>query len=135
MDSIKIRPLKIADAKRVIDLILKAAKKSGSRITEVLSGEKSSDTPKGDIEAARIALGFSVLQELYESVTDDLLAWFADLCGVSVDQYMELPINTTLDVMEYLIEGEENERFFTRVFQLVNKMKAFGEKLKGNSAK
>jgi len=127
-DSIKIRPLKNSDMFTVVGLLKKSIKISGSRLKEIFTSSMSApsgpESQDAGLDSGRsIELGIMVLTELYDTVVEDLQSWFASLVGKSLDEYMELSPQTTLDIIEQLITGEDSKRFFSRALQLSNQMK------------
>jgi hypothetical protein len=125
--SVKIRKLKNADMFLVIGLLEKAIKVSGSSLKNMFVSATESATSSDAGEAApateRMAeVGLMVLSELYKTVVDDLQAWFASLLNISTAEYLDLPPDTTLDIIEQLTNGEDSRRFFSRALQLSKTM-------------
>jgi len=127
VEIVKIRKLKNADMFLVIGLLEKAIKVSGSNLknmfvaaTEPATANEAGEAPQPTERMAEI--GLMVLSELYNTVVDDLQAWFASLINVSTSEYLDLPPDTTLDIIEQLTSGEDSRRFFSRALQLSKTM-------------
>lgn len=130
----RIRELKNKDIFTVINMLKKAVKVIGPELANIISS--SSEPIKDAVKEERIGLQLLnlILDVLFDNVQDDLKAWFADLLGVTVDEYMELPLSTTEDVIEYLIESQESTSFFTRAWQLYKRMSGFGSRFTNASS-
>lgn len=86
------------------------------------------DSPKeGEAKDPTIRLGFIVLTKLFDNLFDDFVKWIASLLGMPYEEYLELPPESTLDIIDQLVEGEDSKRFFKRAWELSRKMQAFGK--------
>jgi len=113
MDKVVIRKLKTSDLFTVTGLLKKVAK---SGLSEMIVAESKSDSKIID---SPIKIGLLVLTVLYDNVVDDLILWFASLCNVTKEEYMESDVNTTLDIIDYLSTNEDCKSFFLRASDLV----------------
>ena len=126
-EGVKIRALTNEDFFTVVDMLMKLGSDAGRDVTSLISSKKKADsgqerTPEEE-ERETIFLGLTVIQTCYKHVKDDLIKWFASLCGKSVKEYLALPPETSLQVMEYLAEAQEARSFFTRAWRLFKKIK------------
>ena len=124
-----IRPLKTADVFTVIGMFKKIGK---TRLSDIFTSDFTEATTAGKKPEVgqSIQLGIMVLTELYDNVIGDLQAWFADLLGKTVEEYMEMPADTTIDIIDQLVESEDANGFFSRALQLYKKMSTFGNRSK-----
>ena len=66
-------------------------------------------------KATVLETGIRTLQEVFENlhqVEDEVTAWFADLIGVSLEEYQEMPLETTLGIIKQLKENKNIKNFF-----------------------
>lgn len=120
----KIRPLKTADVFTVIGMLKKIG---NTKLTNLLVSDETS-TKKGKPNPNQsIQLGIMVLTELYDNVITDLQNWFASLIGKEYKEYMDMPPETTLDIIDELVNGEEAKGFFSRALQLYRKINKSGK--------
>ncbi|GAG36868.1 unnamed protein product, partial [marine sediment metagenome] len=69
-----------------------------------------------------VQLGIMVLTELYDNVIGDLQAWFASLINKTVEEYMDMPAETTLDIIDFLVDDRDAKSFFSHALQLYKKI-------------
>ena len=62
-----------------------------------------------------------VLDVCYRNSLPELQAWFADLIGRTVDEYLDGPIEWTGQIMESVAESEGSRDFFSRALRLVKR--------------
>lgn len=121
----EIRPLKTADLFTVIGMFKKIGK---TRLTDLFTSDiTATKTDKPDAGQS-IQLGIMVLTELYDNVIGELQAWFASLIGKTFDEYMELPPETTLDIIDKLVDSNETKGFFSHALRLYKKMNSSGSR-------
>ena len=132
---VNIRPLTNADLFTVIGMLKKIGDTTGSKLTGLFTSATGDAPKKGKETAEDLAtrIGFMVLGELYENLVGDLKAWFASLCNVTIDEYLAMPPETTIDIIEQLTESENTQHFFSRALALSKKMSAFGSRFSGKS--
>ena len=114
-----IRPLKTADVFVVIGMLKKI---SNTRLTSLFVADPmATKKEKPDVNQS-VQLGIMVLTELYDSVIGELQNWFASLIGRTIDEYMDMPPETTIDIIDQLVDSEESKGFFSRALQLYKKI-------------
>jgi len=118
--SVAIRTITVRDRKTVTQLFKKVIKVAGDSTLSTLissenkaSGEQSAEERVGET-VVKIAL--DVLTKSIDILDEDITAWFADLIGVSVDEYESMPINTESDIFNQLRTAPEAAAFFTTCF-------------------
>jgi hypothetical protein len=118
----EIRQLKTSDVFTVIGMLKKI---SNTKLSNLFVSDTESKEEKSD-DNQSVQLGIMVLTELYENVIGDLQEWFASLINKTVEEYMEMPVNTTLDIIDFLVEDPGAKGFFSRALQLYKKIKPSG---------
>lgn len=119
----KLRPLKTADVFTVIGMFKKIGntKLANIFVSDATATKKEKPDPNKSIQ-----LGIMVLTELYDNVIGDLQTWFASLIDKSLNEYMDMPPETTLDIIDELVNSEESKGFFSRALQLYKKINKSG---------
>lgn len=125
---LKIRELKRKDRRVLGDLIRKLTDKIGSNeLLKVMVSDSLRAGKAGEKETGRendfSRLGIEMVKLMLEVIEDDVSRWFADLLGVSPQEYDELPFDTELRVLEQLCDAEEINRFFSSALRLSSRMK------------
>ena len=113
MAEIQVRELNTADFWRLLNIIRKGGKEAIVKLQSV-------NTAEDDNTRAMVLLDVGM-----EYAEKELTAFLADLAGLSVDEYMESGFDTTLAIIEQLIEKEDVSNFTRRVVNLAGK---FSEK-------
>ena len=115
----ELRSLKTADVFTVIGMLKKIGntKLGNLFVSDIASTKKEKPDPNQSIQ-----LGITVLTELYDNVIGDLQKWFASLINKSLEEYMDMPPETTLDIIDALVSSEESKGFFSRALQLYKKI-------------
>lgn len=124
-----IRPLKTSDVFIVIGMLKKIGntKLNNLFVSDVTATKKEKPDPNQSIQ-----LGIMVLTELYDNVIGDLQAWFASLIDKTLEEYMDMPAETTLDIIDHLVEDKSAKGFFSRALQLYKKI---GKSKSGSKSK
>jgi hypothetical protein len=126
---IAIRELTRKDRKTLSNLILKATEKmeDESLLNMISSTAKTKSENKSN---DAIKIGIHIVKMLFEFVEDGVVEWFADLIGVTVEDFDNLPIDVELQIVKQIIESPDSERFFTTALHLFSMTKAFKNTLK-----
>jgi hypothetical protein len=130
----KIRPLKRKDRKTVSAMIAKMADKLGNTgilnlISSATTTTKSADGEKKQNDNS-ISIGIEIIKLLITTLEDDVTAWFADLIGVSIADFDELPIDIEIQIIEQLRKAPEVGVFFSgasRQFKEIPKFAALSK--------
>jgi peptide subunit release factor RF-3 len=127
---ITIRPLTNGDLFKVIGMLSKISGAAGRELAGLISSRKTEPKGKNDADQQDEQLGIQlatvVFQACYEHVEHDLIDWFASLCNKTKDEYMELPPDTTIQIIDQLMGAEEATSFFTRALVLFKRIKPSG---------
>lgn len=134
----KIRKLTRKDRKTFTGLLTKLARslKDDSILDMIKKGYETTvedkkskkDNPTGDVRVWA-KLGVELLNNIIETLDNDCAIWFADLLGVDIEAYDNLPLDIEFIVIEQLMECEEIDGFFERALQLRNVIsKLYGKK-------
>jgi len=116
---VKIRKLKTADVFRVIGMLKNCG---NTRLNNLIVADMTAAKTDKPVVDNSVQIGIMVLTEIYDNVIGDLQEWFASLIGVSHADYMEMPANTTLEIIDELVSGEDAKGFFSQALQLYKKM-------------
>ena len=119
MQEIQVRKLNTADFWRLLSIIRKGGKEA---IAKLQAANKSED------DNARAMILIDVGMEYAEK---ELTAFLADLAGLTNEEYLESGFDTTLAIIEQLVEQEDISNFTKRVANLAGK---FSEKSKPTAA-
>ena len=135
---IKIRKLKVADRKRLSAMIEKLVEIAGddSLLNKISSAISSSSKGKGegeekDSEDSAIKLGIELLTTLLKTLEEETHEWFSELINVGKDEFLELPIDTELVIINQMVHAEESSSFFTIASQLYKKIELLQNKFGG----
>jgi len=124
IEKVMIRQLTTGDMLTVVSMLTKVYKIQSGIANIFTSDNTNSEDEKPAAEKVKDMaekIGHTVIGQLLEFAQEDLCKWFASLLNKTVDEYLAMPINTTMDIVEQIVEGEENIRFLERAFLLSNK--------------
>lgn len=138
MEELKIRKLLKKDQeviaamfKRLIDEV---DDKSIQHIISSASGDVA-DGGKEITDAERTTQVIRVFSELFTKVIgsfhDDVITWFADLAGITVELYREQEIDIDVKILNQIMEASEVANFFTGASHLYNTTAWLKSMLKG----
>ena len=128
MSELKIRSLTRKDRKTFTDLIIKLVNATGNNNLVSMQPKESSDNNDvSESEQANNILNFAfdILESIIDVLNDDSAIWFADLIGVTVDEYDNLDFDIEMDIIEQLLEAKNFKSFFSKGSQVRNKIKSF----------
>jgi hypothetical protein len=136
MEELKIRPLTNRDFFTVVDMLSKISGTAGRELRGLIISDKKTEKPKNltekkaadkQAEEMGIQIAMIIFNTCYEHVRQDLINWFASLCGMTADDYLDnLPPDATLQIMEQLAEAQESTSFFTHALRLFKRMNKSG---------
>lgn len=124
---VKIRPLTNRDFFTVVDMLSKIGGVAGRELSGLISSKKTVKPTDQQMEEVGQQIALIVLETCYKHVRQDLIDWFASLCEKTADEFLDMPPETTLQVMEQLTEAQETKDFFTRAFALFKKTNLSGK--------
>jgi hypothetical protein len=140
---IKIRRLTVADRKRLSTLIDKLAETVGDNsLLNMISstvtnnsqsspenGEKNGEnTSEEEKEENFIQIGVKILQALVQKLEEETHEWFSELIGVSQEEFLSLPFDTELKIIDQMVNAQESSSFFTIASGLYKKMQSLQDK-------
>lgn len=133
----KIRPLKVSDRKRLSGMIQKLTEVMGdesllnaiSSLNTTAVGGAGSEGEGSEGDGAVANVGLKIIKMLLQTLEDETQEWFADLLGVTPAEFLGLPFNTEMDVIEQIVQAEESSAFFTIASRLFKKTAPWLEKL------
>jgi hypothetical protein len=121
----KIRKLTRGDRKKLTSMIKALAVKIGSsQLLNIISPEAKGEGETGNGDAIE-KIGIEVFKTMLEHLESDLCEWLADLVGVTVEEFDDLPFNAELDIISQIADAEEFADFFTQASQLRNRVESF----------
>jgi hypothetical protein len=136
-DKIKIRKLTNKDfrvlkkflseltQKAEYDWLKSAIRESSPNSPEQSEGGTGTEEVKnGEV---MVRLFAAAIRGICQYFDDEVTGWFADLCGQTVEDYLELPFGTDLCVIEAIKESEEFKDFFSKACALFNLQSLFGK--------
>ena len=103
---VTIRQLKAKDVKVLASMLGKIDVRGVAKLQGLVQAQKGEVTKEAMFE-----VGFALVQSV-ASVTDEIWAWMADLAGVSVEEFNEMPFDTPKEVIMQLIKGGQFASFF-----------------------
>lgn len=129
---ITIRPLRRKDRKFLGEVIKKLVDKVGDKsLLEVIRGDMTTAPQNSGAINIRddrlISLGVKVIKLALDTLEEEIVTWFADLTGKSVQEFDELPFNVEMVILEKLLEQPELSDFFTRASRSFRKIKSFAK--------
>lgn len=146
----KIRRLKVKDLNRIADFLEKSTSELGEQcLNGVISSKKTevttdtstvevSTSERSDEEAIgemAITIATGVLTKLVDYFNKDVALFFADLLEVSLDEYLEMDIDTPYQIIIQIKEAPEAGFFFTMHYLRSKLTKWFEKPLKVISAR
>lgn len=137
MGKYQFRPLTNADLFRVTDIVVDAVDAGSSKIGKILTPETGGgarpkkktpvDKKKADalLEKQGIQTATMIIRECWKYAKEETQAWFADLCGMTTEEYMDAPAGMTMALFEYFVEDEDNRNFFSQALRVVNRVNGY----------
>ena len=124
---IHIRDYNVEDAITVVDMLVKIADGAGKDLVDMFSpvkgGEEVEPLTEEELERRGYEIVIHVLNKCYTGVRPLLVEWFASLCQKSKEDFLKMPPETILDLIEQIALKKESKDFFSRACQLFKKMR------------
>lgn len=138
--SIKIRPYNVSDVFALAKMISSLIGSAGNDLRSLFSGEsapeeedqRTDEEKEKEAEEQGIAIIMLVMHKCYSGAEPLLMDWFASLCEVSTADFLRMPPETALEVIEQIAERKESKDFFSKAYQLFKKFGGIG--MLGNGA-
>jgi len=121
---LKIRKLVRKDRRILSAMIRKLADKVGdNRLLSIISSDAKAEGPSEDAGGKTIQIGIEIVKMLIDTLESDISAWFADLCGVTVEELDNSEFDIEIKIIEHLKQAPEIADFFSGASRLFNSMK------------
>ena len=91
------------------------------KATEAVENEKSS-------AEVYTQAGLTILRKILEVLEEETHEWFSDLIGVTKEEFLNLPIDTEVIIIQQIVDSAEASSFFTKALQLFSRIKQFQNK-------
>jgi hypothetical protein len=121
----KIRKLTRKDRKTFTSLIQKLALSlKNDEILDLIkhgvTSEKESKKDPGKEQDVRVwaKLGVELLNNILDTLDKECAEWFADLIGVTQEEFDNLPMDIEIKIIDQLMSCEEIDNFFESALQL-----------------
>jgi hypothetical protein len=122
---LKIRSLQVEDCRTLARLIAGLVDDTKNKWIEnivrpqlVESEDEAKETLEKESIEKFVSLFASVLKLIVERFENEVTEWFASLLGVSAEEYLKLPFDTDLVVIEQIISSDRFPDFFSRACAL-----------------
>lgn len=127
---IKIRQLKRKDLKTIENIIKKFSNKINNdqllKLFKSSSENINENKEEKDVDFEILLPIFKdILKALLDIVEEDLIIWFADLLGCTIEEYQEKELDIDLKVIDLILEQEGAGNFFTGASALFKKIKKY----------
>jgi len=127
-----IRKLTRKDRKVLTGLILKFVKKTGRK--ELVGMVPSSDMKEEVSEEKEtenvLSMSMDVLKDMLDVIETDVTVWFADLIGVTVEEFDCLDFDIEIDIISQLVTSDKFKSFFSKGLQLRKEISDFASRFK-----
>lgn len=111
----KIRQITIADNDKLADILVSLAEHVDF---EAIKKLREPDPERDDVSQTDDSTMIDYFKELIAGALRvqrvELRTWFSDLLNVSVDEYMTLPFDTDVDVIQQLVDQKGFVSFFVK---------------------
>lgn len=130
-NEIKIRSLTVRDRKTLSFLIQKLSEKAGDHSIVNMISSQVKQSEKSETESKEedyVQLGLRLLKSILEVFESETHEWFSDLIGVEKDKFLDLPIDTEIEIINQIVDAQESSNFFIKALQLYNRIKKYQNK-------
>lgn len=143
-DEIEVRELKTKDLFTVAKILLSLSDEALDEITELVArkdleeqkSEEEDEVEEFEKRKQKNQLGMqmatSVIRIMLENAEDDLIAWFADLTGMSEDEFLNARIDAPMVVIDEISKQEGFTNFSRKAFSLYKRMNSSAKQLNEN---
>ncbi len=118
---VKTRALQVRDIFTVGKILGKLSKTVRLQLATVLSDAKNKDANYAEV-------GIIVIQSLFIEAEADIKAWLADMAGVKVAEFDNLPAMVLLDEVNQILHQPDVKDFFVKASQLLGQVPAIKSK-------
>lgn len=131
-----IRKLKYKDRKRLSDMIEKMViKMNDDSLLKMLTSsnmdKEGKESEKNENEARAIKFGIAIFNSLINLLNEDMSHWFADLCSVEYDFFLEeAPFDIEITILDQLTnDGGQFRSFLAGASKLYSTISGLKDKL------
>jgi len=110
---VNVRSLAVRDLVPISGILAKSSSSTLAKLALMTDGQ---------VDASEF--GITLLVNVLGVGGEDIMAWFADLCGMDKDAFGALPPAVAFDVIEALIKDPNIKDFFTRASKLASSVAA-----------
>lgn len=125
-EPVKIRQLKRKDRRIVAGMIRKIVEKPEfAGLVKMISADveaERTEVAKAEKDTTFQKIGIDVVKILLDVLEDDVTKWFADLIGVTAEQFDDQDLDVEVQIIDQLVQAEESNRFFTGALRLSKSM-------------
>ena len=122
---VKIRPYNVGDLFFAVKMISAITGSAGDELKTLFSGVGSGagkELTEEEEKEQGIAIVMMLLNKCFVAVEDKLQEFMASLCSISKEEFLKLPADAVLDIIEQIAEAKESKDFFSRACQLFKKI-------------
>jgi hypothetical protein len=112
---VTIRKLLRKDRVILTGLLSEFAEKREPKIRELISATTEATAGRAQHNSMLPAVALQMLTAIVELLDDKAAAWFADLIGVSVEDFNNMPFGVDAEIIGQIIASEEFESFFSHL--------------------
>ena len=134
---IKIRELKMKDRKALTAIFENLIDKVGdvgiidlikSDIIKTDAGKKKGKNKNGppakqENEKSIIEIGLKVMRLCFKTLENETMQWFSDLLGIEPVDFLEMPLDTEIQIIKQIREAPEVASFFSGASQQFSEIK------------
>lgn len=123
--SVKIRKYNVGDLFFAVKMISAITGSAGDELKTLFSGVGSNagkELTEAEEKEQGVAVVMMLLNKCFVAVEDKLQVFMASLCSMSKEEFLKLPADAVLDIIEQIAESKESKDFFLRACQLFRKI-------------
>lgn len=131
---ISVRDLTRKDFYTLVDIIKKFVVASGDgQIMKLFKASKEVASQSSEEQSlpnyeVMIPLFIELLEQAIKLLNSEVVEWFADLCGLSVEEYQNEVFDIDVQVVNMIIKQESFPRFFSLASELFKNQRLFKAK-------
>jgi hypothetical protein len=127
METKKMRPLTVADL-RTLTAIIKRLVTEGKQtfFASIIVPGAGDGKAEDENNSGYVSLFADILVKASDIYAAEVTAWFASLLGVTAEEYMALPFDTDLQVIQQITEDPQFSGFFTKACAMFKLKEKYG---------
>jgi len=126
----RARQLTRGDNKKLRKLIIKYSDTIGSDDILNLKTSEENEENEEKLNTTVYAAAFGLFKEMLNVIETDIVEWFAELIGVTIEKFDTLPFDIEMDIIDDIITQRQFKSFFFKgsqayktILKLVNRIK------------